>query len=153
MWSPDRRLLLLTLLAGCGFRPALTPGLYGRVRADDPTDRYGYAFIGAFERQLGAPEDPLYALAYTMTMGEDGVAGASASTTTRFQVHGRVDYILRDLATGQELLRDSASSFTGFSALGTTISERSAEAAAWDRLVEQLATQVATRLMAWDRTR
>lgn len=165
MWSPERggglragrlsrRGALLALLApaglmACGFRPAHAPGgLYGRVRADDPTDRYGYVFVRRFERQLGLPETPAYALAYEMRMAEDGAAGASADSTTRFQVHGRVEYAVRDIATGRELYRDTASGFTAYSAIGTTISERTAEGAAWNRLVEQLADQVATGLTA-----
>lgn len=147
---PRRAALGLLLgLAGCGFRPAFGPGgPYGRIRADDPIDRYGYEFLRRFERQMGLPEAPAYALSYRMTLEEEGVAGASTSTTTRFQVRGRVDYAVRDIATGQELHRDSASSFTAYSTLGTTISERAAQEAACNRLADQLADQVATGLMA-----
>jgi LPS-assembly lipoprotein len=56
MWLSDRRAFLLgaLALAGCGFTPAYAPGgagaaLRGQVRADDPTDSLGFAFVGALE--------------------------------------------------------------------------------------------------------
>ena len=159
MWSPDRRRLLLAALAasaalpGCGFAPAYGPGggggrLLNRVRVEAPEDRDDYLMTRALEERLGRAGSADYALRYTLDFRQERMAILADNTTARFNIVGRATYSLEDAADGTVLLSGDVESFTGYSATGTPVATRAAEADARERLVVILADQLVTRLLA-----
>lgn len=159
MLSLNRRLMFLAPLAlvACGFQPVYGPGgtgtaLQNRVLVDEPNDRYGYFLTREIEERLGRASIPAYGLALTITTEEEGLATDLEGNTRRFDLIGRVDYALRDLATGQIVTSGKVENFTGYSATGTTVATLAGEQDAQVRLMNILADQIVTRLFAADLT-
>lgn len=163
MWSskptakPPRRALLALaaplLLVACGFAPVYGPqgsaeGLRGQILAADPTDRNGFVFVARLEDRLGLPTAAAYALDYTISVENDGVGITTAGDTTRFNVLGRIDYLVKDSASGAVLTRGKVENFTGFSATGSIVGSISATEDASERLMVILADQLVTELVA-----
>lgn len=154
MWSPDRRaLLVLPLLAACGFTPAYGPtgaasALRGRVATGEPTDRAEFDFVRQIEERLGRPDSPAWRLDYVITLTPREVAITEENAVTRYHLTGRVDWKLVPLVDGAAALQGSAESFTAWSATGSTVAILAAEEDAELRLMRILADQVATRLVA-----
>lgn len=155
MWSPDRRTLLFAALAlpGCGFTPAYAPGgaggrLLNRVRVEAPKDSDSYLMTRALEERLGRGGAPDYTLRYDLAFRQERMAILSDNTTARFNIVGRAAYSLEDAANGDVLTAGDVESFTGYSATGTPVATRAAEADARERLVVILADQLVTRLLA-----
>lgn len=157
MSSSDRRAFLKLLaaapVAACGFTPAFAPGgpaagLRNAVRPNDPGDKNGYDFVAEVESQLGRADDPRYGLAYAISSYTTGVAITTSWAITRYQLVGRVDYSLRDLATGKQLTQGNTNSFVSYSAAGTPVSTLTDEEAANTRLMTILADQVVAQLVA-----
>jgi LPS-assembly lipoprotein len=155
MWLSDRRAFILGALAlsGCGFTPAYAPGgagaaLRGQVRADDPTDSLGFAFVGALEERLGRPQTARYALAYSITTSERGAASIVGVGETRIALLGTIDYALTDTATGETITSASLRNVTNYSTTENQLATQRAREDAQERLMRILANQVATRLLA-----
>lgn len=155
MSSSDRR-AFLTLsalaLAGCGFTPALGPGgsaesLLGQVEIDDPSDVEGFALVRALEVRLGRPEAPRYRLGADIRISEEGVGVLPDQTTTRFNVQGRVDYRLTEIATGETVASGQVTNFTSYAATSTTVATTSARRDARDRLMAMLADQIVNDIL------
>jgi LPS-assembly lipoprotein len=151
----DRRFLLILplLLAACGFEPAYGPGgsgtaLQNRVQIEAPEDRNAYLVVREIESRLGRAGAPAFALDLDIATNEEGLAIDSADNTTRFNIVGTADFVLRDLGTGQTITAGRAKSFTGYSATGTTVATLAAERDAQQRLMTILADQIMTRLLA-----
>lgn len=153
-WLDRRTFLALPFaLSACGFRPANSPGggagrLRGHVLAADPGDRNGFDFVGRIEERLGRPEAPLYQLTYTIQTDLHGVGLTARDRTTRQQLTGQVDYVLKDITTGSVITSGQVHSFTGYAATGSTIAGLAAEEDAARRLMRILADQIVTRLLA-----
>ena len=156
----DRRKLIVTLtalplLAACGFRPALAPGgaaegLRGRVRADDPDDALGFAFVERLEQRLGAPGAGAdLALAYVITTGSRNVGVTPEGTATRVQIAGEVQFELT-AGDGARVLSGTVRGFTAWSTTGTALAAEIAAEDARRRLMVILADDVVTRLYAAD---
>ncbi len=151
MWLSDRRAFLTGLaalagLTGCGFAPVHAPGgagraLMGAVRADDPVTRRDYQFVAALEELVGRPQAPRYALGYTIRQS------ALDRDAARVQLHGRLDYVLTDIATGTEITSGRVENFTGYSTSSTQLAQLAAAEDAELRLMRILADSVVTRLM------
>ncbi len=160
MWWSDptqasRRAFLLGALAtaGCDFAPSFGPGgvaqgLRGTILVDEPTDRDAYQLTRRIEDRLGRAEAARYGLAVTLSVVEEPMALNPTNITTRFNIVGRADWVLRDLGTGAALARDRVSSFTGYSATGTTVATLTASRDARERLATILADQIVAQLMA-----
>lgn len=159
MWLPDRR-NALKLLAGlglagvsaCGFSPVYAPGgaisrLHGRTALPDPNTEESYQLIRELEGRLGRAAAPDYALDLTLRLSESRLAVTAENATTRFRVSGRLTYTLRD-ADGDALTRGEVTSFTGYSATGSTVATQAAKSDARGRLVVILSDLLLTRLMA-----
>jgi len=136
----NRRSILLTPLAfaACGFTPVHAPGgtgaqLQNRVRVTVPEDRNAYLLVRALETRLGRAGNPAYALSYTLTTSEDGLAIDRAGNINRFNLLGKADYTLTDLATGQVVTSGQVENFTGYSTTGTTVATLAAERDAQQR--------------------
>ncbi|KPQ06013.1 MAG: ABC-type lipopolysaccharide export system outer membrane lipoprotein component LptE [Rhodobacteraceae bacterium HLUCCA12] len=148
----DRRSVLLGLaavagLAGCRFSPVYAPGgvgraLQGAVRADDPSRRDEYHFVAAFEERLGRPVSPRYALSYRI--GQRRIGGDAS----RVQVLGVLEYVLSDIAGGQEIAAGRVDASAGYSRTGTQLAEQAAAEDAEVRLMRMLVDSLVLRLTA-----
>lgn len=161
MSSSDRRQFLrltaaaalVATVAGCGFTPAYAPGaggtaLLNRVRMDDPKTPDEFALTRRLAERLGPTKAPAYRLAYTVETRAIGQAITTDNATTRYSLSGSASYSLRDAQTDALLLNGEVSSFTSWSASGSTVSTRTAEDDAHVRLMRILADQIVTRLLA-----
>lgn len=154
MWSPDRRALILGLLAlaGCGLQPVHGPGgggsrLFGKVRPRDPDTPLDFIFNRRLAERLGPEDAAIYDLDYRITAGVVAQAITPDEVTTRFSLNGTADFALTG-PDGAVITRGQVSSFTSYSTTGTTISTLAAEGDARERLALMLADQVVTRLLA-----
>lgn len=155
MWSYNRRAMLLGALAtaGCGFTPSFGPGgaadgLRGALLVDEPDTRDAFLLTRRIEDRLGRADSPRYGLAVKLDMTEEPMALTRNNITTRFNIVGRAGWVLRDLADGTVLAQDQASSFTGYSATGTTVATLAASRDARARLATILADQIVAQLMS-----
>jgi LPS-assembly lipoprotein len=157
MSSSDRRTVLTLLaaapLAACGFEPAYAPGgpaagLLGQVTVDAPEDRDSFDLVARLEDRLGRTRTPVFRLSYRITTKAEAQAIAPDNTINRYQLLGSVDYALHDPATDAVLTSGTASSFTAYSAFGTSVATATSEADAHRRLMRILADQIVTRLVA-----
>jgi LPS-assembly lipoprotein len=151
----DRRsLILLPLaLAACGFAPAYGPGgpaegLRGTIRAAEPSTKDAFELVKQLETRLGRADAVRYDLAYTITTEAIGVGYTPDSTITRYNLTGSVDWTLTDRTTGQRATGGTVSSFTSYSATGSTVAGLAAEEDARRRLMVILADQIVARLLA-----
>lgn len=140
-------------LAACGFSPAYAPdgsaeALRGQVLPDAPGNASEFVFATRLEDRLGRASDARFALGYTVSTRAEGLAITADQATLRFNLVGRVDFSVRDRATGQVLTSGSVDSFTSYSAIGTTVATRASETDAARRLYVILADQVVSRLVA-----
>ena len=154
MWSPDRRALILGLLAltGCGLQPVHGPGgggsrLFGKVRPRDPDTPLDFIFNRRLAERLGPEDAAIYDLDYRITAGVVAQAITPDEVTTRFSLNGTADFALTGPG-GAVITQGRVSSFTSYSTTGTTISTLAAEGDARERLALMLADQVVTRLLA-----
>ncbi len=163
MSSSDRRAFLALLaaapLAACGFEPAYAPGgpaaeLPGRVAVDAPSDRDAFDLVARLEDRLGRARPSAFRLSYRITTRTGSQAVAPDNTINRYQLLGSVEFALRDQATDTVLTSGKVSSFTAYSAFGTSVATAASEADAHRRLMRILADQIVTRLIAasatWD---
>lgn len=157
-WSdgPARRGVLLglvTALAGCGLSPVLAPGgsggLRGRVAVTAPDDSIGYALRTAIEDRLGLGDGADLTLSIDPQVDVRPAAITEEGARTRFNLLGRAPFRLTD-ATGVTLSEGVAEAFAGYSATGTTVATRAAEADAEQRLAASLAEIILTRLSVVD---
>ncbi len=153
-WS-DRRLFVLSLLAlgACGFTPAYGPGggasaLRGTVAAAEPTDKLAYDLVARLEERLGYASNPQWLLEYAISTQETGVAVTAENAVTRYNVTGTVDWKLVRPDEGTIVTRGRAESFTSYSTTGSTVATLAAETDASTRLMQILADQIVTRLIA-----
>lgn len=153
--SLSRRAFILSALAvaACGFTPVYGPGgvgqkLFGKVRAADPRNPDEYFFSGFIEQRIGRPTAPVYDLAYNVRVAVVPQAITSDEVTTRYALNGTASFTLTEIATSRVVTRGQVSSFTSYSATGTSIATMTAEQDAHERLAEMLADQVVTRLLA-----
>ncbi|MEM9797244.1 MAG: LPS assembly lipoprotein LptE [Pseudomonadota bacterium] len=150
-WS--RRLLLVAALAGCGFTPVYGPGgealaLRGAVLATEPDTDLQFSFVQRIEERLGLPEAPRYALRYDFDIEDEGLAIDGSNNITRFNIEGELTWALTTLGSDVPLLTGVETSFTAYSATGSTISTQESERDARRRLAIILADRVVTRLLA-----
>ncbi len=151
-------------LSACGYTPAYAPdgparGLRVQVAVDPPTDRNSFDLVAQLEQRLGRPETPRYRLSYKIDTVREGVGVTPGQEIVRYNVFGKVRYVLRDIATGREVTSGSTDTFTGYSVgsvdvtatppnTNATVATLSAERDAYARLMVALADQIVTRLIA-----
>lgn len=146
-------LLGLVALAGCGLTPAYGPdgagtALRGRVALRAPDDPDSFALNRRLIERLGPEDVARYTLGYSLTTAVVAQAITADDIATRFSLNGTADFILTDQTTSQTVNSGRVSSFTSYSATGTTISTLSGERDAHQRLMVMLADQIVTRLLA-----
>jgi LPS-assembly lipoprotein len=151
----SRRFVLLAPLAltACGFQPALAPGQTGaalrnHVLVDAPSDQAGYLLTREVEERLGRGENATYALAMTVRTSQRSLAVNQEGDTGRFHLTGTLNYALRDLDSDQIITSNQIETFVGYSATGTTVVTLAGRSDARERLMNILADQLVTRLLA-----
>ena len=154
MWLSSRRRFLSAalVLAGCGFTPVMEPvsqPLYNQILIQAPVNRAEYELVRSLEAQLGTATSARFALRYELNVTEDTIVVSAAQEISRYSLVGELDYSLLD-STGAILTRQTAKSFTGYSATGTTVATQRAKRDAYDRLMVILADQVSAALLTLD---
>ena len=157
MWLSSRRVFFLAALAlaGCGFEPvngvsSKSQMLRNTVLVQAPTNRVEFELVRNLEVQLGQATSKLYDLRYKLNVDEDIVVVSAAQEINRFSLVGVLEYSLVD-SGGVVLLSNTAKSFTGYSATGTTVATQRSKRDAYDRLMMILAKQVSNFLLTSDR--
>ena len=157
MWLSNRRGFLLAglALAGCGFEPlngvsSKSQMLRNTVLVQAPTNRVEFELVRNLEVHLGQARSKLYDLRYKLTVDEDIIVVSAAQEINRFSLVGVLEYSLID-SGGVVLLSNTAKSFTGYSATGTTVATARSKRDAYDRLMVILAKQVSNALLTLDR--
>ncbi len=152
-----RTLLALPLaLAACGFTPVYGPvgtgtKLNGQVLVQEPSTQAGYLLTRHMETQLGRSGDSArYALDLTIDLDEDDLAINSSGDITRYNLIGKVEFVLRDSMDGTIITSGTAQNFTAYSATGTTVATLAAEQDALERLMVIIGDQITARLYAAD---
>ena len=140
-------------LAACGFTPAFgTKGpaerLLGSVYATDPADKNGFDFVQRLEERLGRPTNPVYTLTYSITTNPVGVGLTPDGAITRYNLTGTLTWALTRRADGLAVTNGAFSSFTSYSATGSTVAGFTAQTEASLRLMRLFADDVVTRLLA-----
>jgi LPS-assembly lipoprotein len=157
MSSSDRRTFLTLAaslpLAACGFAPAYGPGgsasgLLDQVEIDAPSNKDQFDLVERLEERLGRPSAAKYRLSYRVDVTEEGQAISRTNRTNRYQVIGTVSYTLHRAENGKALSSGKVSSFTAYSAVGTSVGAAASEADAHTRLMRILADQLVTQLVA-----
>ncbi|MDW4498335.1 LPS assembly lipoprotein LptE [Sulfitobacter sp. D35] len=154
-WSSRLLLPLLLALAACGFQPVYAPGgsgtrLQNQVLVSEPDDQRSYLVTRRIEERLGRAATPAYALDLVVSTREDGLAVDREGNTTRFNLLGRADYTLTEVATGRVVTSGFVDNFTGYSATGTTVATLASERDALIRLMTILADEIVQRLLVSD---
>ena len=157
MWLSSRRVFFLAALAlaGCGFEPvngvsSKSQMLRNTVLVQAPTNRVEFELVRNLEVQLGQATSKFYDLRYKLNVDEDIIIVSAAQEINRFSLVGVLEYSLVD-SGGVVLLSNTAKSFTGYSATGSTVATQRSERDAYDRLMMILAKQVSNFLLTSDR--
>lgn len=137
--------------AGCGFSPVYGPGgtataLYGKVWVADPTDQESYLYVQKVEQTLGQTQAPDYKLTYKIRTRVEGQAVTTTGDTTRYNLIGRVDYVLSNESDDTVVTQGYIENFVGYSATGSTVDTLSAERDAVRRLMVILADRTTEQL-------
>ena len=143
-------------LAGCDLVPVNGANtkfqlLRNTVLVQAPTNRVEFELVRNLEVQLGQATSKLYDLQYKLSVDEDIVVVSAAQEINRFSLVGLLEYSLVD-SGGVVLLTETAKSFTGYSATGTTVATQRSKRDAYDRLMVILAKQVSNSLLILDRS-
>jgi LPS-assembly lipoprotein len=151
----NRRVALLGLfaLSGCGFTPVYgtngsASALLGTVNVQEPNDRETFVLTRQLERRLGRADSPSFDLVVSLTVSEDAVAITQDGDISRYNVVGRAQFTLSNRITGEIASNGQVSSFTSYSAIGTTFATLVAQEDARDRLTVALTDLILTRLTA-----
>lgn len=153
-----RQILTLGVVAGvsaCGFKPAYRKGaasadLKGSVFLPEAVDPISFAYRERLRRRFGdAGDQALYVLENSTKIEEAGIAITQASDVTRYRVLGETDWRLINRETGDVVIADKASAFTGFDATSSAFSVREARKAAEGRLATELAELTISAISAY----
>ncbi len=145
-------LIGLAALGGCGFEPVFgtngsASALRGAVQMDEPQTRDEFRLNEQLELRLGRASAPRYGLAVGLQTFEEGLAISGSNDIERFNIIGAAEFALRDLSTGQVVLRDKVNTFTAYSASEQPVATLAAQRDAQARLMTALADKIVTQLL------
>ena len=155
-----RILALALLLAGCGLQPLYQGGGRGPVAqslrsvAVTPIEgRAGWLVRTALEDRLGSPEAGRARYRLEVLLDDDitGFGIRSDDAVTRERRTLRARYRLVDAARGTVLLDATAGSDAGIDAVGSEYATVAAEQTALERLSNEIADQIVTRVALFAR--
>jgi LPS-assembly lipoprotein len=145
----------LTLGAGCGFKPLYSTGGSGSALDGDTIVVQGggvndFTLSRALQDRLGTPGDtPRFRLATTLSIAAEQVAVTASQSINRYNLIGRVNYTLTEIATGSTVRAGRVDGFNSYSASGTSLATRAAQRDATERLMVILADRVMLDLLAF----
>ena len=119
----------------------------GRVAVQAPDTVSGFILRERLMAELGAAPSPDLILAVTLTEERDSAAVTPDGDITRFTLVGRAVWELRDSAQGQMLASGEVTTFSSYSATGSTVATLAAERAARERQALALADLVRDDLL------
>lgn len=145
-------LLTLTALAACGFEPVYgtggsAEGLRGSILVDEPTDQNSFNLVAQLEQRMGRAQAPTYGMSLEISVEEEGLAISDTNNIERYNVLGRVNYVVRDLASNEQVHRGSVNTFTAYSASAQPVATLAAERDANARLMIALADKITSDLL------
>lgn len=159
MSSFDRRRFLTFIafagVSACGFQPVYRKGetarqLRGRIQLPEAVDPVSFSYRERLLRRFGDGGDGApYLLENETSISETGIAITQASDVTRYRILGETTWRLIDRETGDAVLTDTTSAFTGFDATSEAFSVREARKAAEARIATELAELTITALSAY----
>ncbi|WP_407493932.1 LPS assembly lipoprotein LptE [Pseudooceanicola sp. MF1-13] len=143
---------LAVILSACGFTPAYGPDgnantLTRNIKLTEPDTRQDYLLAQQVERRLGRAENADYTLNVDTVTTQDRIAVTGTNVTRRFEIIGSANYTLTG-PDGALVTSGMVSSFTGYSATGSTVATTAARRDAQERLMVILADQIVTRMIA-----
>lgn len=153
-----RRILTLGVAAGasaCGFKPVYREGaaaadLKGSIFLPEAIDPISFAYRERLRRRFGnAGDKARYVLESSTKLDEAGIAITQVSDVTRYRILGETEWRLVDQQTGDVVVEDKASAFTGFDATSSAFAVREARKAAEDRLATELAELTISAISAY----
>jgi len=127
------------------------PGLIGHVVMGMAQHSHRDSIYGAqgMRWRGGLPNDvPALTVARICGSGAEAIAIDRSNVSARANLIGTVRYTLTELETGKVVDRGETTNFTGYSTFDTPIVTRAAERDAEKRLMQMLADQMLTRLVA-----
>ena len=154
----DRRTFMISAIAslgavaGCGFAPTYAPGgagaaLRGHVDLDPPSDRESYALVNRLSTVFGTATAPLYRLSYDISTTEHAIGLTRDQEITRYHIEGKVRFTLTEIQSQRVLTKSDVSSFTAYSATGSTVDAITVPRDAYARLMVILADQMVSKLI------
>lgn len=145
--------LTVAALSGCGFTPVYAPdsaasALKDNIDIQTPTDRESYTLYDHLSLKFGQNSAGQYKLSYDIDTEQKSVGITQDQETTRYHVTGSIEYALSDAMTNAVITDGKVSSFTAYSATGSTVSAITAPRDAHARLMTLLGDQIITRIAA-----
>ena len=153
--SRGMRVALLTVLVSgavaCGFTPVEGPSgaganLRGTLRAAEPANDTGFAFVRQVENRLGRANDARYDLTYRISTSRVPLAIDDSNDITRVNIEGTLTWAVTPLGGSRAVLSGEERSFTAYSATGSTIATFESQRDANRRLAILLADKMINRL-------
>lgn len=153
-------LLLMTVLAGCGFRPMYggtgsstdVPDEFSAIKIDLVADRTGQLLRNHLLDLLtprGQPAKPLYVLKVTLQERKSEIAVKSTGLATRANVSVRARFTLVGIRNGELLTNGSARAFSSYNLTDSEFSNLTAENDTVSRATQVIATDIRARLGAY----
>lgn len=140
-------------LGACGFTPVHGPGgaapaLRGALEIAAPDNRDAYELVKRLDTRLATQSGARYLLSYDITVRKQGLGVTPEQVIRRVQLRGAAIYTITDQTTGDVVDTGSVSTFTSYSAEGSTVTSSAVEDDARRRLMSGLADQITTRILA-----
>ena len=150
-------LLLPLLAAGCGWHPLYAAPQTGpadaelrAIRVDPISERTGQRLELALRRAFnptGIESPTRYELKTTLAVARADLGVQAQGLATRSKIDGYATFVLSDLRTGKQLLKDSTHTFDTFdvepNGYATVVNDNDARA----RVAEELSREIVTRLI------
>lgn len=142
-------------LAACGFTPVYGPNgagsiVHGRIAYRAPDTPEGFRLRARLEDRLGRVEQGDYLLSVEMDIDEVALVITSDQDINRYNIPGTANWALYPAGadeTSAPLASGRVSTFTAYSAFGTTVATHDAQQDARDRLSIALADLVVTDIL------
>ena len=150
LWSGILALTTALLVSGCGFSPAFgtnsrAEDLRNQVVVSTPSSRIGFNLRAALQDRFGLVDEGRYALDVVVDQERTVAAVSEDGDTTRFDLTGRANWTLMEM--GQAVGQGTATSFSSYSATGSTVAAQSAADDAEVRLAAKIAELIVADLI------
>ena len=149
---------LLSLLAACGLQPVYSgggqgaaAGLLGAVEVLPIADQAGFLVRDRLLQRLPEGASPRYRLQVVLQDDISGFGVRGDNSIIRERRTLRARYRLLEAATDEVLLDDSASADAGVDVVSSEYAVVAAESTALERLAQQIADQIVSRLALYGR--